>query len=95
MMCDYCLRPNNQTSTVEFTIGLDNTAVIVVAILHGRTKEEWYAWVTDRVKNAGAPPNIPQQPYSPGEIRSFKELVELERGVRELGLEDAGKESTT
>jgi protein phosphatase 2C family protein 2/3 len=90
MMCDYCLRPN-RTSTTEFTIGLDNTTVIVIAILHGRTKEEWYAWVTDRVENAGVPPDIPQL-YSAGEMRSFKELVELKREYENLGWTIAGND---
>jgi len=31
-------------------IGCDNMTVLIVALLGGRTKEEWYAWVTDRVK---------------------------------------------
>jgi protein phosphatase PTC2/3 len=94
MMCDYCLHPNNQTSTMNFTIGLDNTTVIIVAILHGRTKEEWYAWVTDRVENTGVLPDIPQL-YSASELKSFKELVEVEWRVRELGLENADNNLTT
>ena len=95
MMCDYCLRPNNNQTTTEFTIGLDNTTVIIVAILNGRTEEEWYAWVTDRVENAHAiPPDIPEL-YPADEIRSFKELVEVEQKVRELGLENAPKDLTT
>lgn len=79
---------------MEFPIGLDNTTVIVVAILHGRTKEEWYAWVTDNVENADVPPNIPQL-YSAGEMRSLKELVEVEQRVQELGLGNAGRDLTT
>jgi protein phosphatase 2C family protein 2/3 len=66
---------------VEFTEGLDNATVIVVAILHGRTEEEWYTWVTDRVENAGVRPTIPQ-------LYPAKELVEVEQRVREPGLEN-------
>lgn len=27
--------------------------ILIIAILGGRTKKEWYDWVTDRVKNPG------------------------------------------
>ena len=32
-------------------IGCDNMTVVIVALLNGRTPEEWQAWVTERVNN--------------------------------------------
>lgn len=39
-----CLSPYSSTIT-----GCDNMTVIIIALLNGRSKEEWYAWVKDRV----------------------------------------------
>jgi protein phosphatase 2C family protein 2/3 len=41
-----CLSPD---SDVAGGIGCDNMTVLVVAILNGRTVDEWYDWVADRV----------------------------------------------
>ncbi|GJJ15760.1 hypothetical protein Clacol_010038 [Clathrus columnatus] len=45
---DICLAPDSNSGG---GIGCDNMTVLVVAILNGRTKEEWYAWMKDRVAN--------------------------------------------
>ncbi|KAF9267446.1 PP2C-domain-containing protein [Marasmius fiardii PR-910] len=71
MMCDHCLAPDTSSGA---GIGCDNMTVLVVAILHGRTKEEWYAWITDRVKNGygyKTPSAIPQL-YAQSRLMSFK-----------------------
>jgi protein phosphatase PTC2/3 len=47
MMCDYCLAPDTNSEM----IGCDNMTVLIVAITHGRSKKEWYTWITKRVKN--------------------------------------------
>ena len=47
MMCDHCLAPD----TADYIAGFDNMTVIIVAITHGRSKEEWYTWIADRVRN--------------------------------------------
>jgi protein phosphatase 2C family protein 2/3 len=60
--------------------------VLVVALLHGRTKEEWYNWIADRVKNGyGYPtPSFPHAIYSQGRLMSFKARREAaERRNRE------------
>lgn len=44
ILMDLCLSPSSRT-----VIGCDNMTIVVVALLNGRTKEEWYAWVKDRV----------------------------------------------
>lgn len=52
---DNCLASNSETGGV----GCDNMTMIVVALLRGKTKDEWYQEIGDRVaKNDGpcAPP---------------------------------------
>jgi len=71
MMCDHCLAPDTSSGA---GIGCDNMTVLIVAILHGRTKEEWYAWITDRVKNEygyKTPSALPQL-YAQSRLLSFK-----------------------
>jgi protein phosphatase 2C family protein 2/3 len=43
---DTCLSPTSYGG--EY--GRDNMTVIIVALLHGKTKEEWYDMIVDRVK---------------------------------------------
>ena len=75
MMCDHCLAPDTSS---RLGIGCDNMTILVVAFLHGRTKEEWYSWISDRVKNSIGyeTPNCPPQLYSPSRIKSFQERQE-------------------
>ncbi|ETS62259.1 hypothetical protein PaG_03331 [Moesziomyces aphidis] len=44
-LMDRCLAPDSDTGG----IGCDNMTVCVVALLNGRTKEEWYKWVKDNI----------------------------------------------
>ncbi|KAE8243834.1 hypothetical protein A4X03_0g7669 [Tilletia caries] len=44
---DRCLAPDTDLGGV----GSDNMTICVVALLNGRTKKEWYAWVKERVDN--------------------------------------------
>jgi len=46
MMFDHCLAPD----TDHGSDGCDNMTVVIVAITHGRSKEEWYTWIADRVR---------------------------------------------
>jgi len=46
-MCEHCLAPDTTSRT---GIGCDNMTILIVAVLNGRTKEEWYSWVSDRVQ---------------------------------------------
>lgn len=63
MICNHCLAPdtvrpppcnditcNGCQSPFGVGHGCDNMTVLIVAILNGRTKEEWYTWITDRVQ---------------------------------------------
>ncbi|KAI4162553.1 MAG: hypothetical protein LQ342_003784 [Letrouitia transgressa] len=50
-MMDNCLSPNSETGGV----GCDNMTMVVVALLKGKTKEEWYNEVAHRVANGDGP----------------------------------------
>ncbi|PCH34485.1 protein serine/threonine phosphatase 2C, partial [Wolfiporia cocos MD-104 SS10] len=45
-ICDLCLAPG----TRGYDYGFDNMTIIVVALLHGRTIDEWYEWISDRTR---------------------------------------------
>lgn len=71
LMCDHCLAPDTSSGA---GIGCDNMTVLIVALLGGRTKEEWYSWITDRVKqNYGyqTPSSLPQI-YAQSRLNAFK-----------------------
>ncbi|PCH32954.1 protein serine/threonine phosphatase 2C [Wolfiporia cocos MD-104 SS10] len=42
-ICDLCLAPEDNRNGV----GYDNMTIAVVALLHGRTIDEWYKWIAD------------------------------------------------
>jgi len=72
MICDHCLAPDTSFGGGH---GCDNMTIIIVAILHGRTKEEWHAWITDCVKSDDGyqtPTTVPQI-YSQSRLSSFRE----------------------
>lgn len=71
IVCDHCLAPD---TTSGAGIGCDNMTVLIVALLHGRTEEEWAAWITDRVKQKygyDTPTELPQL-YSANRLESFR-----------------------
>lgn len=88
MICDHCLAPD---TTSRLGIGCDNMTILVVVFLHGRTKEEWYSWITDRVKNriGYETPNTLPQLYSPSRIKSFHDRQEA-LAINEKAHEKAG-----
>ncbi|KAJ2919197.1 hypothetical protein MD484_g1232, partial [Candolleomyces efflorescens] len=71
MMCDHCLAPDTSSGA---GIGCDNMTVLIIAITHGRTKEEWYAWVKDRVerKVGFETPSQPPQLYAQSRLATFR-----------------------
>lgn len=77
MMCDHCLAPDTSSGA---GIGCDNMTVLIVALTHGRSKEEWYQWVTDRVKsNYGyVTPSQPPQLYAASRLASFRARQEAQ-----------------
>jgi protein phosphatase 2C family protein 2/3 len=83
MICDHCLAPD---TTSGAGIGCDNMTVLIVAITHGRSKEEWYAWIADRVKNNygyHTPSTLPQL-YAHSRLMAYRENKEAyDRQLRE------------
>ena len=70
-VCELCLAPDTESGA---GIGCDNMTMLVVALLNGKTQEEWKAWVTDRVKNrvGHATPDALPQLYSQNRLMAFK-----------------------
>lgn len=71
-ICEHCLAPDTSSGA---GIGCDNMTFMVAAILHGRTKEEWAAWITERVKNEvgyKTPTTLPQL-YAQSRLAAFKQ----------------------
>ncbi|KKY27656.1 putative protein phosphatase [Phaeomoniella chlamydospora] len=50
-MMDNCLASNSETGGV----GCDNMTMVVIGLLNGRSKEEWYSTIAERVKNGDGP----------------------------------------
>ena len=76
MLCDHCLAPDTELGVSD--IGCDNMTVLIVAITHGRSKNEWYTWIKNRVKkNYGykTPSTLPQT-YPEYRLKAFRELSE-------------------
>jgi Protein phosphatase 2C len=69
MMCEYCLAPD----ATDF--GCDNMTIFIVAITHGRSKRDWYAWIKDRVKNnyGYETPSVLPQLYAQARLTAFRE----------------------
>jgi len=50
-MMDNCLASNSETGGV----GCDNMTMIVIALLRGKSKDQWYKEIGDRVANGDGP----------------------------------------
>ncbi|KAI6961628.1 protein phosphatase [Hortaea werneckii] len=57
-MMDNCLASNSETGGV----GCDNMTMVVVGLLRGKTKEEWYNMIAERVANGDGPCAPPEGP---------------------------------
>ncbi|KAG8730824.1 Protein phosphatase 2C 2 [Ceratobasidium sp. 414] len=87
MVMDRCLAPD---SDIGAGVGCDNMTMMVVALLHGRTKEEWYDWVADRVQRKwgyDTPEELPQL-YSEARIAAARNRATGRGGP--AGLPSAG-----
>ena len=75
MICDHCIAPDTSSGA---GIGCDNMTILIVAITHGRSKEDWYTWIADRVKkNYGyETPSTPPQLYSQSRLMTFRANME-------------------
>ncbi|KAF7314256.1 Protein phosphatase 2C [Mycena kentingensis (nom. inval.)] len=89
MMCEHCLAPDTSSGA---GIGCDNMTVLIVALLHGRTKEEWTAWVTERVQTEygyKTPSALPQL-YAQSRLMSFKVRREAQEARDRARAENGG-----
>lgn len=71
-VCELCLAPDTNSGA---GIGCDNMTMMIVALLNGKTQEEWQAWVTERVRtNYGydTPTNVPTI-YAPSRVAAFRQ----------------------
>lgn len=94
MMCDHCLAPDTSSGA---GIGCDNMTVLIVAITHGRSKEEWYKWIADRVKNnvGYTTPSQPPQLYAASRIATFRARQEAAAARERSGQPEATFPSET
>lgn len=58
---DNCLASNSETGGV----GCDNMTMTVIALLQGKTREEWYNEIAQRVANGDGPCAPPEYGKSP------------------------------
>ena len=76
LICDHCLAPD---TTSGAGIGCDNMTILIIAITHGRSKKEWYAWIADRVRNNygyHTPSSLPQL-YAQSRLMAFRANKEI------------------
>ena len=68
---EHCLAPDTHGAQ---GIGCDNMTILIVAILNGKTEEEWYAMIKDRVANKFGydTPDTPPQIYSAARLMSWR-----------------------
>ncbi|CRG85233.1 protein phosphatase [Talaromyces islandicus] len=62
-MMDNCLASNSETGGV----GCDNMTMVIIGLLHGKTKEQWYDSIAERVANGDGPVAPPE--YGKSEFR--------------------------
>ncbi|KAG6918764.1 hypothetical protein DXG01_011955 [Tephrocybe rancida] len=86
-MCEHCLAPD---TTSGAGVGCDNMTVMIIALLHGRTKEDWYKWITDRANtDYGYPtPANPPQIYAQSRLMSFRARREAQERNRQQSPDD-------
>jgi protein phosphatase 2C family protein 2/3 len=70
-MMEHCLAPDTHGAQ---GIGCDNMTILIVAILNGKTEEEWCAMIRDRVANKFGydTPDTPPQIYSAARLMSWR-----------------------
>lgn len=67
-MMDNCLASNSETGGV----GCDNMTMVIVGLLQGKTKEQWYKQIKDRVAKGDGPCAPPEYGTIPNElVRTF------------------------
>ena len=72
LILDHCLAPTSDH------LGNDNMSIIIVAILHGRTKDKWGAWIADRMKSGSGyeTPCTIRPLYTKSQMETFRKRKE-------------------
>ncbi|KAG5352926.1 hypothetical protein C0989_012163 [Termitomyces sp. Mn162] len=86
-ICEHCLAPD---TTSGAGVGCDNMTIMIIAILHGRTKESWYEWVKDRVQNNYGYPTPPSPPqiYAQSRLAPFRARRDAQERNRQQSPDD-------
>ena len=77
-MMDNCLASNSETGGV----GCDNMTMVVVALLKGRTREEWYNQIADRVARGDGPCAPPE--YGKSSLSRSKMGLDLKTSLSNI-----------
>ncbi|TFY81911.1 hypothetical protein EWM64_g2100 [Hericium alpestre] len=70
-ICELCLAPDTSSGA---GIGCDNMTILIVALLNGKTKEQWYAMMRERIATRygfDTPDTLPQI-YDPRRLQDFR-----------------------
>lgn len=79
-MMDNCLSANSETGGV----GCDNMTMVIIALLNGKTKDDWYQLIADRVaKGDGpcAPPEYGKRSQYPDNLAHITKLKQPNSAV--------------
>lgn len=77
-ICDHCVAPD--TTSAGAGVGCDNMTIMIVGLLNGRTKEEWYDWIADRVEKGygyDTPKEVPEL-YAPHRVSRFRAQLQAQ-----------------
>ncbi|KAI9796534.1 MAG: Protein phosphatase 2C 2 [Piccolia ochrophora] len=90
-MMDNCLASNSETGGV----GCDNMTMIIIGLLRGRTKDEWYDEVAKRVADGDGPCAPPEYAEfrGPGVHHSFEDSADDYETEADQNIRDAGRSS--
>ncbi|KAK4575255.1 Protein phosphatase 2C 2 [Recurvomyces mirabilis] len=89
-MMDNCLASNSETGGV----GCDNMTMVIVGLLQGKTKEQWYDMVAERVSNGDgpcAPPEGPGRHHNFDDSPSDEYDMDMDQRTRMLGRGNGGR----
>ncbi|CAO3618259.1 unnamed protein product [Cunninghamella echinulata] len=70
---DHCLAPDSEVGGV----GCDNMSIIIVAILNGKSVDEWYSWVASRIPKTT--------------LDSLGNEIKITNNIQEAGIENGQK----
>ena len=89
-MMDNCLSSNCETGGV----GCDNMTMFVIALLHGKSKEEWYKEIADRVARGDGPCAPPEYgKFLPERQRKHRPLTKSSAEIRGPGARSRFRDS--